>query len=809
MDNLVKDFRYALRMLRRNPGFTALVVFTLALGIGANSAIFSIVNAVLLRPLPFHDPERVVFVWETLQREGIDQGVASIPNFFDWKEQSRSFEDMGAAFYLPETGFNLTMGGEPERVSGGMASAGFFAVLGVKPAVGRLFNPEEDRPGGAPVALISHGLWQRRFGSSPEFIGRTIGVDAVPRTLVGVLPPAFDAVGKIDLWVPRILSRSEPRGDHNVGVIARLRLGVSLQQAQSEMETIARRLEQQYPDTNKGWGVKVVPMAQVYSGPIAPALLVLEVAVGFLLLITCANVAGVLLARASARQKEIAIRVALGADRWRVVRQLLTESVVLALAGGLLGLLLAGWGIGSLRSQLPDYIPRLTSMDIDLRVTVFTIGVSLATGLLFGVVPAFKASRGELAETLKEGGGKNAPGSGSQKTRSLLLVGEVALSLVLSIGAGLLTKSFIRLAGVNPGFQADNLLTMTLALPGEKYPEEHQRLAFYRTLLEKVKELPGVKSAAAVSILPLRSNFLNMRVNVGPFQIEGLPPAQPGHEPSADFRIVTRDFFESMSIPLVSGRSFSEQDTRDKPLVILVNETMARRYFSGQDPIGKRLSTLPATSAPREIVGVVKDVRLQALGSQVQPGIFLPHSQEPWPRMNLVVRTLTDPVALSTAIRQEVLAIDKEQPVANVQTMRQVISDSVMPQRLSMALLSAFAMLALVLAIVGIYGLTAYSVSQRTREIGIRMALGAQPANVLQMVIRKGVFITLLGIGIGIVGALAVTRGLSGLLYGVTTSDPVVFAGIAILLTIASVLACFLPARKAVRVDPMEALRYE
>jgi len=809
MGNLLKDIHFGLRMVRRNPGFATLVIFTLALGIGANSAIFSIVNAVMLRPLPFRDPDRVVFVFETLQKEGLDQGVASVPNFFDWKEQSQSFEDMGAAYYLPETGFNLTTGGQPERVSGGMASAGFFSVLSVKPVVGRFFLPEEDRRGGAPVAIISHGLWQRRFGSNPELIGKTVGVDAVPHTVVGVLPPEFDALGKIDLWVPRVLDRAEPRGDHNVGVVARLKPGVTIEQAQTEMGTITRRLEQQYPDTNKGWGARVIPISQVYTGPLAPALLVLEVAVGFLLLITCANVAGVLLARASARQKEIAIRVALGADRWRVVRQLLTESVVLALGGGLLGLMLAGWGVGSLRSQLPDYIPRLTSMDIDTRVLVFTLGVSLATGLLFGLVPAFKGSRGELAETLKEGGGKNAPGSGSQKTRSLLLVGEVALSLVLSIGAGLLAKSFMRLISVNPGFQADNLLTMTLALPEEKYREQHQRLAFFKALLEKVEGLPGVKSAAAVSILPLRSNFLNMRVNVGPFQIDGQPPAQLGQEPSADFRVVTRGFFEAMSIPLVSGRTFTEQDTKDKPQVILINETMARRYFPNQDPLGKRLSILPSTSAPREIVGVVKDVKLQSLSSQIEPGVFIPYSQDSWPRMNLVVRTLTDPAAMSAAIMQEVLAIDKDQPVANVQTMRRVISDSVMPQRLSMALLGAFAGLAMVLAVVGIYGLTAYSVSQRTREIGIRMALGAQQSDVLRMVLRKGMIIAMVGIGLGMLGAIVVTRGLSGLLYGVTATDPVVFGGVALLLLAAAVLASYVPARKATRVDPMEALRYE
>jgi putative ABC transport system permease protein len=751
----------------------------------------------------------VVFIWETLQKEGLAQGVASVPNFLDWKEQSRSFEDIGAAFYLPETGFNLTTGGGPERASGGMASAGFFSVLGIKPAVGRFFLAEEDRRGGSAVAIISHGLWQRRFGASREVVGKTIGVDAVPRTLVGVLPPEFDALGKIDLWIPRVLDRSEPRGDHNVGVIARLKSGVTLQQAQIEMETISRRLEQQYPDTNKGWGVNVVPMAQVYSGPIAPALLVLQVAVGFLLLITCANVAGVLLARASARQKEIAIRLALGADRWRVVRQLLTESVVLALGGGLLGLLLAGWGVGSLRSQLPDYIPRLTSMDIDSRVLVFTLGVSLVTGILFGLVPAFRASRSELVETLKEGGGMNAPGSASQKTRSLLLVGEVALSLVLSISAGLLTKSFIRLVAVNPGFRADNLLTMTLALPDQKYREQYQRLMFFKTLLDKVESMPGVQSAAAVSILPLRSNFLNMRINVGPFHIEGLPPAPPGQEPSADFRVVTRGFFDAMSIPLVSGRIFTEQDTTDKPPVILINETMARRYFTGQDPLGRRLSILPATSTPREIVGIVKDVRLQSLSSQVAPGVFIPYTQDPWPRMNLVVRTNTDPTALRAAIQQVVLNIDKEQPVANVQTMRRVISDSVMPQRLSMGLLSTFALLALALAVVGIYGLTAYSVGQRTREIGIRMALGAQQADVLKMIVRKGVFVTLVGASIGLAGALAVTRGLSGLLFGVTATDSAVFVGVTLSLIAAAILASFVPARKATRVDPMVALRYE
>jgi putative ABC transport system permease protein len=809
MDKLLQDIRFGLRMLRRSPGFACVVIVTLALGIGANSAIFSIISAVLLRPLPYKDSDRVVMLWETFGKQDFTQVPASVPNYLDWKEQSRSFEDMAAAYAMPEYGLNLVINGEPERVRGGRASSSLFPVLGVKPVLGRGFLEEEDKPGGPPVVLISQGLWKRRFGSDPQAIGRSVVVDGTPHLVVGVLPQEIQALGTVDLWTPRASSRSEPRGDHNIGVIARLKSEVSLKQAQAEMSAISQRLAKQYPDTNGEWGVVIIPIAQVFSGPIAPALVVLQVAVGFLLLIACANVASVLLARAVDRTKEMSIRAALGAKRSRIVYQLLTESVALALAGGALGLLLAGWGISVLRDMLPDLIPRLKTMSIDFRVLLFTAGLAVLTGILFGLAPALKASRSNLAQTLKEGSGKQAGSASSQRARSLLLIGEVALTLALSIGAGLLVKSFVRLMSVHPGLQAENVLTMSLSLPNAKYPEDQQKVDFFNRLIDRVETLPGVNSAAAISVLPLRSDFMNMRYNVAGFEVEGHPVAVRGQEPNADFRMITPGYFQTMGIGLQKGRVFNQQDVLGKTRVVIINETMARRHFSIENPIGKRLRVFPPNSDPYEVVGVVADVKLYGLSSPIEPAIYLPFSQNPRIAMHLVVNSSTDPAALSATVRREIMAVDREQPVAEVRTMRRVLSDSVMPQRLVTSLLSVFAGLALALGIVGIYGLSAVSVSQRTREIGIRMALGARRSDVLRMIIRKSLLVALAGVGLGIVGSLALTRALSGLLYGVAATDPLVFISIPLLLIAAAALASYVPARRATHVDPVVALRYE
>ncbi len=808
METIVQDIRYGMRFLWRTPGFAIVVIFTLALGIGANSAIFSIVNAVLLRRLPFNDPERIVFVWETFQKQGFSMIPVSVPNFYDWKEQNRVFEDMATGFSVPEYGFNLTAGGEPERVNAAKFSSNYMGLMGIKPALGRTFLPEEDRPGGAPVAMIGYGIWQRRFGADRNIIGRTLGLDGAPYTVVGVMPPEFKSLGNFDVCIPVALDRAQSRTNHLVGVIARLKPESSLEQAQAEMTRIARSLEQQYPESNKGYGATVMPINQILSGPIAPVLVVLQVAVGLLLLITCANVASVLFARSLTRNKEIAIRIALGANRLRIVRQLLTESLLLSFAGGALGLFLAGWSVGMLRDMLPDLIPRLKEMGIDGRVLLFTLAVSVITGILFGLAPAFKASRGGLTEALKEGGGKNSSGGGSQRARSLLLVGEIALTLVLTISAGLLVRSFARLMKVNPGFQAENVLTMNLNLPVIKYKDEQKRLAFFKTLIERVETLPGVKSAGAINVLPLRSFLLSIRTFVEHFQVEGRPAAIRGEEPTADWRVVTTSFFQAMGVALHEGRFFNEQDGQGKKPVAVINETMARRYLAGEKAVGRRL-IIPTSPIPYEIVGVVGDLKLYSLGAPVEPGIYVPYAQSPFPVMSLVVRTTLDPTASTSMVRREVLAIDGDQPIADVKTMRTVLSESVLPQRLSMAMLGAFAVIALVLALVGIYGLTAFAVSHRTREIGIRMALGAQQSDVLRLVIKRGMIVAAVGIAIGIFAALAVTRGIGGLLFGIASTDPIVYAGISLLLVAAAVVASYFPARKATEVDPIVALRHE
>ena len=806
MDVARKQLHAALRRLVKTPGFSLVAIFVLACGIGPNTAIFSIVNAVLLKPLPFRDSERLAMVWETYLQKGFRMVPASGPNYLDWKEQNHVFEDLAAGFMLPEYGFNISAGGQPERVQAVRLTANYLPLAGLRPLLGRTFLPDEDRPGGSNAVMISHGLWQRRFGSDPQIIGKNLVIDGVSHTIVGVTPPEIQALGTFDLVLPLTIGPEEKRFNHFIGVMGRLKAGVSLQQAQVEMNTIAQRLAKQYPDTNAGWGAKVTPMTDLVSGMIGPILLILLGAVGFLLLIACANMASLLLARAAARKRDIAVCMALGAGRGRIVSELMLESILLALAGGAVGLLFATWTVDALRAVVPDFIPRLKQMSVDYRVLGFTFGVSIVTGMIFGLAPALKSSRTKLAEALKEG--DRTLGGASQRTRAVLLVGEVALAVVLTVGAGLLARSFARLMAVDPGFQPHDLLTMTLNLPSAKYPDDARREAFYDALLPKIEALPGAKSAAAINVLPMRGLLLSMRTFVWPFTIEGRPTRR-GEEAVADFRVVTPGFFETMSVPLRSGRLPNAHDNRDSKLVVLINETLARRHFRGENPLGKRITVGADAPALREIVGVIGDIRLNGLGAEVEPALYVPYNQYTWKTMSLVVRTGVDPAALTSAVRRAVLEVDPEQPVSNVKTMDGVVSDSLLPQWLSMYLLGSFAGLALLLATVGIYGLTAYTVAQRMHEFGLRMALGARRSDVMRMVLTRGLTLGVAGVVIGLPLAFAVSGVLRGLLYGISPSDPVVFVTVPLVLVLAATGASLVPAHRATKVDPLSALRYE
>lgn len=809
MDTVVQDIRYSFRFLRNNAFYALVIVLTLAVGIGANSGIFSIVNAVLLRPLPFREPERIVLVFESFPKLGFTQVPASAPNYFDWKEQNHSFEDLAAAFNMPEYGFNLVIGGEAVRVPGGKASANLLSVLGLHPILGRSFLPEEDRPGGAPVALISNRLWRDRLGSDPSAAGRKILIDSVPHTVVGVLPPDMQALGNVDVWVPTALNRNAPRGDHIVGVIGRLKPGVGIQAAQSELEIIERRLASEMGMAPDLVGINLTPIARFYTGPIAPVLLLLQGAVALLLLAACANVAGLVLARAVNRTREISVRMALGAGRGRVVRQLLTESLLLALAGGGVGLLVAGWAIRLLRAVLPDLIPRMKSMSIDSNVLIFTLLVSLLTGVVFGLVPAWKSGRQDLSAQLSSGAGRTTGSVSGQRTRSSLLAAEIALTLVLAITAGLLVKSFWKLITVPAGFQADHLLTLGLNLPESRFKDPASQRSFMRNLLRRLEALPGVRSAAAISLLPLRGNFLMKRSNVAAFAVEGHPAARPGEEPNADYRFVTVDYFETMRIPLLQGRYFGETDTPERPRVVLINAMMARKHFPNENPVGKKVRFMPVTSDPYEIAGVVGDVHLGSLAAPVDPAFYLLYDQQPRLVMSVVMRTSTPPTSLAADARREILSLDTELPVSDLQSMDSVMSGSLLPQRLAMAMMTTFAFFALVLGILGIYGLTTMLVNQRTREIGIRMALGASPADVLRLVLARGTAIGLVGTALGLPGALALTKGMGNLLYGVTARDPWIFGGIAFLMMGTTLTAALIPALRAARINPCSALRYQ
>jgi putative ABC transport system permease protein len=802
-----QDLRYGFRTLLRNPGFCAVAILALALGIGPNTAIFTMVNAVLLKPLPVPEPDRVVMIWGTLLKSGFDQMPVSAADYLEWKRQARSFDQMSVAFAIPEFGLNISGVGDPERVPAALASKEFLPALGIKPIVGRNFLPEEDRPGGPPAVLISHALWQRRFHSDPAAIGRNLTVDGIPRTVVGVVPHELGEMVAADLWLPTAINPNNPeRQNHQFGIVARLKPSVTVAEARAEMAVIARRLESAYPATNTGWGVTLFPMAEMFTGRIRPVLLILLGAVGLLLLIACANLANLLLARAATREKEIAIRGALGAGRLRLIRQLLTESLVLALAGGALGLVLAAWGVRLLRSVVPDMFPMLQHMSVDVPVLAFTFGISILTGLLFGLVPAWRSSHTDLNTTLKEAAGRSESAGGSHRIRSFLLAGEVALAVLLSVSAGLLLRSFVRVTEVNPGVRTANILTMNLSLPEVKYDTPQKRATFYKDLIERVDTLPGVRSAGAVVFLPLRVSILSFRIWVNSFTIEGRPPVPQDKQPLADYRPATPGYFNTMGIALRQGRLFDQHDDLDAKRVVLVNEAMVRKHFPHENPLGQRI----VMGKPMEIVGVVADAKLYGLDAPVEPAVYVPHAQHSGDSsMAVVVRTEGDPTVVAAAVRREILKLDPEQPISNVRSMEQVLSDSLMLRRVAMLLLTVFASLALTLATVGIYGLTAYSVSRRTHEIGLRVALGASQSQILRMVVGRGLVTSLIGAAIGVAAAFELTRGLSGMLYGVTATDPPVFAGVPLLLIAVSVLASYVPARKATRIDPLVALRYE
>ena len=796
METLWQDLKYGVRTLLRNKGFTIIAVLALALGIGANTAIFSVVNAVLLRPLPYPHPDRLVEVFESNKQSGEESGTISFPNLKDWKEQSQSFSQIAAYEY---DRFILTGRDAPERFVGLNVAANFFQALDVSPASGRAFQAQEDQPGAPRVVILSHNLWQRRFAGDAKLIGQTLTLNNESYTVIGIMPQGFESPETgIELWSPLIVDPERGRGGHFLSAIARLKPDVTIEQAQTEMDTIARRLAQAYPDTNKNAGVKLIPLRDYLVGNIRSMLLVLLGAVGFVLLIACANVAALLLAQATARQKEMAIRTALGAGRGRLVRQFLTESVLLSLLGGGLGLLLTLWGIDLLAAAIPGNIYNAKAIGVDTQVLGFTLLVSLLTGLLFGLAPALQSSQTDLNESLKEGGRGASGGRRRQRLFSALIVSEFALALVLLIGGGLLIKSFWRLQQIDPGFNPEHLLTMQLSLPKTRYAESQQQINFFNRVLEHVATLPGIEAVGLTSELPFNGSRTGSS-----FAIEG----QTEDSLHADNRTISSDYFRAMGIPLVRGRAFTPRDAANATRVAIINETSARRFWPAENPIGKRLIL---KEVKYEIIGIVKDVKHIQLTEETAPEIYVHYPQVPsrtW--MDLAARTTNNPENSIASIRRAIREVDPNQPVYGVRTMEQKLSRSISAQRFSALLLGIFAAVALILAAVGIYGVIAYSVTQRTHEIGVRLALGAQAGDVFKLIVGQGLRLALIGVAAGLLGAFAVTRVMASLLYGVSATDPLIFFGVSLLLAAVAFLACYIPARRATKVDPMIALRYE
>jgi putative ABC transport system permease protein len=803
------DIRFGVRMLVKSPAFTAIAVLTLALGIGANTAIFSVIDAALLRPLPYPDAERVVVLYQLDQDKQTDN--PSPADFLEFQRQSKSFEHLAAYRGLPA---NLSGNGQPERVQSAIVTSGFFAALGVPALHGRTILPELDPPGGASVAVLSYGLWQRRLGGNPEIVGHAIEIDGESRVVAGIMPQGFAFPAGTELWTssrfaapPHPLRLSEDpsavRDSHYFESFGRLKSGVTLAQASAEVDTIAKRIKQQY-GADEFMGATVVPLRQDLVGETRPALLILLGAVSLVLLIACVNVANIILARGASRQKEMALRIALGAGRSHLLRHLFTESLLLALAGGGLGVLLALWSLAPLRALVPVDMVGGAPITLDSRVLLFTLFASLASGVLFGLIPGLRLLGTDLNATLQEGGRGSAGSGRARRMRSALVVTEIAMAAVLLIAAGLLLRSFSQLLRVHEGFNPDHVLSMQLSLPQARYPKPVDRVAFVRSALEKINSLPGIAAASAISRLPLNPGNSSRSI-----EIEGRTTPASG-DIAPDYLVVTPDYFQTLGVPLLSGRTFSERDDVNATPVTIISEATARHFWPNGDAIGKHLRGACGDEKTWcQVVGVVGDIKQHHLEQASKLALYVPFSQDPWAFFALVVRTKLEPRSAASAVAGAIRSIDADEPVYNIRSMRDVEAASLSPQRLQIALIALFAALALVLACMGIYGVMAYSVARRTNEMGVRMALGAQASNVLGLVMGEGLRLAVLGAGIGLAGSFFAARLLSGMLFGITPTDPFTFLGVAVLLVAVAMVACYVPARRATRVDPLVALRYE
>jgi putative ABC transport system permease protein len=811
MNSIIKDIRFALRGLLKHPAFTAIAVVTLALGIGGSTSIFTVVDAALLRGLPYRSPDRLYHLWEKTPQERFSKREFSYPDYQDY-QQNNVFE--GLAAY---TGGGALMSGfgETENIGAPRVNADFFKVLGVDPILGRTFEAGEDLPGGRRVTVLTYGLWQRRFGGDPNVIGRGVTINGEGYEIIGVLPASFQfALRNNDLFLPYQPTENQRtrRFMHGTNLIGRLKPGLSASDAQSDLKLIGSRIEQEHNQSHAGTSPYVVPLQEEIVGNVRPILLVLLAAVGFVLLIACANVASLLLTRSLSRQKEVAIRSALGASRWRVVRQLLTESVLLSLVGGAAGLLIAYWGVPALVAAIPQQqliaMPFLKELQLDSGILAFSFGLSLITGLVFGLAPALQSSRLDLNEVLKEGG-RHASAGANHRLRSAMVVTEIALAVVLLVGAGLMMKSLFRLLQTNVGFNSENVMTMSVVLPPAKYTQINQLVSFNDQLRERVQSLPGVTGAGTVNILPLNAG------NTTRFYIDGDPPPQPGKETEANIRTVSDDYFKALGVPLLAGRWFDARDTATgpgpAPGPVIIGKTIADRMFGGRDPVGMRIRYSSSQGDPDTIVGVVGDIKITGLDEAVKPVIYYPYRRFPSTFANLVARTNNDPNALANSIRTEIRNLEPEAAILNVRTMEEMITQTPASfmRRFPALLISIFAGVALLLASIGIYGVVSYSVSQQTHYIGVRMALGAKPSDILKMVLKQGLVLALLGLGIGVLAALGLMHLLRTMLFEVSTTDVGTFGIVTGVLFFVALLACFLPARRATKVDPLVALRYE